>query len=233
MTEPDRSPREKDEIVQVHLDVVHLNWFLTLFWFTLYHIHLDQNSVYAMCIQGHSFSRDLSFRRKWAIYKVISCILKLKWSLTPGRTHLKSNLACAVSSISCTSSLWAARTRAQTITVIMENHVLLWRNRPADWLTAGVPEGLMYKQQRDTEAGGGRKNTLGNKKEKDSPLIPSPRRVISVYILPLSGRFTIPLLPCPTDVIPSLLVRHSPPWRSSEWYVPWLQTVLWRYWLQL
>lgn len=60
--------------------------------------------------------------------------------------------------ISCTSSLWAARTRAQTITVIMENHVILWRKRPADWLTAGVPEGLMYKQQRDTEAGGGRKS---------------------------------------------------------------------------
>lgn len=32
------------------------------------------------------------------------------------------------------SSLQAPWTGAQTITVIMENHVLLWRRRPADWL---------------------------------------------------------------------------------------------------
>ncbi|CAB1430362.1 unnamed protein product [Pleuronectes platessa] len=36
----------------------------------------------------------------------------------------------------------------------MENHVLLWRRRPADWLTAGAQRGLLFKQQR--VRGGGR-----------------------------------------------------------------------------
>lgn len=84
------------------------------------------------------------YRHYCAIYTVLSWILKLNGLSTQGKTGkprgpLAQFTSAASSSLLLRLSLQAARTGAQTITVIMESHVLLRRMRPADWLTAGAP----------------------------------------------------------------------------------------------
>ncbi|KAK5876596.1 hypothetical protein CesoFtcFv8_025931 [Champsocephalus esox] len=63
----------------------------------------------------------------------------------------------------------------------MENHVLLWRKRPADWQTAGAQRASCTsnrEMERGLEEGeaarrNAEKKTSASKEEKDSPLIPS------------------------------------------------------------
>lgn len=150
-----------------------------------------------------------------------------------------AHLCDASSSLLLRLSLQAARTGAQTITVIMESHVLLWRMRPADWLTAGALR-ASCTSNRETgrgESEGGETARRKRKKKKTTHHQKAARRRIHLssplldklshlrfHTLPLSGSFTISPSPPPS---------RPPPRSSTEWYIPCLQTLLLRYWLRL
>lgn len=134
--------------------------------------------------------------------------------------------------ISCTSSLQAGRTGAQTITVIIENHVLLWRRRPADWLTAGARR-ASCTSNREIRRGCKKRST---EKEKNKQKKIRKQRVEGFTSHPLASASLVIFLstfcPCqgasPSPLPPPslqplcypLLVQRSPPRRSTEWYVP-------------
>lgn len=99
-------------------------------------------------------------------------------------------------------------TGAQTITVIMENHVLLSRRRPADWLTAGARRGSCTsnrKTRRGVEGGEATRRRKEGKKKRQrgegSSLLLDKLSHLRLHILPLSGSFT---------VSSSLLLLRSP-----------------------
>lgn len=184
------------------------------------------------------------YRHYCAIYTVLSWILKLNGLSTQGKTGkprgpLAQFTSAASSSLLLRLSLQAARTGAQTITVIMESHVLLRRMRPADWLTAGAP-GASCTSNRETgrgESEGGEAARRKRKKKRkkkhhqkaarrrihlSSPLLDELSH-LRFHTLPLSGSFTIypspppPSLPAPCH---PLLAQRPPPRSSTEWYIP-------------
>lgn len=115
-------------------------------------------------------------------------------------------------------------TGAQTITVIMENHVLLSRRRPADWLTAGARRGSCTsnrKTRRGVEGGEAMRRRKGKKKkrqrgEKARPCSSTSLVIFACTFCPCQGASPSP----PPSSSFALLVHRSPLWRRTDWYVP-------------
>lgn len=122
--------------------------------------------------------------------------------------------------ISCTSNLQAARTGAQTITVIMENHVLLLQRRPADRLTAGAPGASCTSNraiQRGWRKGSAEEEEKNIRKQRGEGFTSHPLSSTSLVIFlstfcPCRGASPSPLPPplAPTAVLPSRRSTFTP-----------------------